>query len=523
MLNRRAGLGWLCAFVLSLLWAAPIGAQAPIAVRAGDTVVRGGSWIDVERGVAVRNTAMIVRDGVIMAIGADVAGADLSAAHVMNLSADEYILPGIFDLHAHYAVDLFGAGRIDEYHVNPVLYLANGVTSTFPAGEVDPAGMKHARELIDAGQQVGPRIYNSGPYFGSARPGWNNALETPERIRAEVDYWAANGVRDFKGKGIHPEQLQALIDEAHKHGLTVTGHLDSGFRDSVNPRDAILMGIDRIEHFMGGDTMPATRSAYASLQEMDVNSPDELAEMKLFIRQHVFYDATLSTYGNYNYGHKDPKVFAPWTDEEQFLTPYARTVVTEGLKTKKPNEQFNKIYLVKRKEIKRFYDVGGRDWITLGTDLPSWGEDLDGFADHRELRAFVAAGIPPKDALRFATINGARALNVANKLGSIDVGKYADLFVVRGNPLADIENAHKVQWVMKSGQVYDTAELLASVAGTMGPAGPEDADAWKGRMHVTEPVAQPPDSLPSIPLGVAPARGGRGRGAGGRGGTGVKP
>jgi hypothetical protein len=72
---------------------------------------------------------------------------------------------------------------------------------------------------------------------------------------------------------------------------------------------------------------------------------------------------------------------------------------------------------------------------------------------------------------------------------------------------------------MKSGQVYDSTELLASVVGKMGPAGPDDADAWKGRMHIIEPVAQPPDALPSIPLGVAPARGGRGgRGAGGRDG-----
>lgn len=517
--SLRRFLAAALAAVLGLLLitaSTPLHAQAPILPRPGDTVLRGGHWVDVERGVAARNTGIIVRDGVILAMGADLTGADLAQVKVLDLAPNEYILPGIFDLHAHYAVDLFNAGRIDEYHVNPVLYLANGVTSTFPAGEVNPAGMKHARERIDSGQQIGPRIYNSGPYFGSARPGWNNALETPERVRAEVDYWAANGVRDFKAKGIHPDQLHALIDEAHKHGLTVTGHLDSGFRNSVNPRDAILMGIDRVEHFMGGDTMPATRSAYASLEAMDVNSPAELAEMNLFIRQHVFYDPTLSTYGNYNFGHKDPKVFTPWTDEMQFLTPYAHSVVVAQLATKKPNELFNKIYLVKRAEIKRFYDVGGRDWITLGTDLPSWGEDLDGFADHRELRAFVAAGIPPKDALRFATINGARALNVANKLGSLEVGKYADLFVVRGNPLADIENAHKVHWVMKAGQVYDSAALLASQVGKMGPAGPEDADQWKGRLHITEPLAQPPDALPSIPLATPRGRGRRGGGRGGQ-------
>ena len=133
--------------------------------------------------------------------------------------------------------------------------------------------MKATREKIDAGQQIGPRIYNSGPYFGTARPTWDAAEETPDRIRQEVDEWAAKGVRGFKAKGIQPAQLEALIERAHQHGLTVTAHLDSGFRNSVNPRDAILMGIDRIEHFTGGDAITGDRPAYASLENLDVNSP----------------------------------------------------------------------------------------------------------------------------------------------------------------------------------------------------------------------------------------------------------
>jgi imidazolonepropionase-like amidohydrolase len=463
-----------------------LGAQAPLRLQPGDTVIRGGTWIDVERGTAVRNTGIVVRDGVIMAMDADLASADLSQAHVIDLASDEYILPGLFDLHAHYTVDLFGDGRVDEATVNPVLFLANGVTSTFPAGEIDPSLMIAARERIDRGEQIGPRIYDSGPYFGTARPGWENAVETPARIREEVDYWAAHGVRAFKAKGIRPEQLRALIDEAHKYGLTVTGHLDSGFRDSVNPRDAILMGIDRIEHFIGGDAFPADRSAYASLEFLDASRPEVTAEIGLFLRQHVFFDPTLTAYGYF--GRKDPTVYTYWIHEMQFLTPYARHVVESHL-PRKVNEQFERIYYVKRKVLKAFYDAGGRDWITLGTDHPSWGEFFSGFGSHRELHAFVLSGIPPADALRFATINGARALNVATKLGSLDVGKYADLFVVRGNPLEAITNTHRVQLVMKSGQLYDPKKLLASVVGKLGPKGPEDADRWKGKLNVKAPTA----------------------------------
>ena len=210
----------------------------------------------------IPNTGIIVRRGIFLEVGANLAGRDMGAAQVVRLAPTETILPGLFDLHAHYAVQLFNDDtRVDEYTANPLIFLGNGVTSTFPAGEVDPEGMMGARRRIERGEQIGPRIASSGPYFGSARPGWKSAAETPDQIKKEVDEWATKGVMGFKAKGIQPPQLAALIGEAHRYGLTVTGHLDSGFRNSVNPRDAIDMGIDRIEHFMGGDaiTLPRTK------------------------------------------------------------------------------------------------------------------------------------------------------------------------------------------------------------------------------------------------------------------------
>ena len=453
-------------------------AQTPGALRAGDIVLRGGWLFDATGDQAVRNTGIVVRNGALLEVGADLSARDLSAARVVDLADGEYVLPGFFDLHAHYAVDLFDAGRVDEYTVNPVVFLANGVTSTFPAGEVDPEGMMAARVRIDAGEQVGPRIYNSGPYFGTARPGWNAAAMTPERIRAEVDHWAARGVRGFKAKGIQPAQLSALIAEAHKHGLTVTAHLDSGVRTSVNPRDAIAMGIDRIEHFMGGDAITADKPAYSSLENLDVDRPEVAAIIALFLKQNVFYDATITAYGYF--GGKDPAVYSYWMNERDFLTSYARAAIEKQL-PRKVDQQFEKIYQVKHREVKKFYDAGGGRLITVGTDHPSWGEFLSGFGSHRELQALVASGIPPAAAIRMATINGARALNVAAKLGTIERGKLADLFVITGNPLADIRNTHKVRLVMKSGELFDSAALLASVKGKLGPASEADEAWWKGR------------------------------------------
>src|SRR5262245_39279307 len=151
--------------------------QVQVPVRTGDLVIQGGWLFDSVRDDVRRNSGIVVRNGAILEVDADLSSRELSAARVIRLSDDEYLMPGLIDLHAHYAVDLFGEGRVDEYTVNPLLFLANGITSTFPAGEVDPNGMMEARKRIDRGEQIGSRILNSGPYFGTARPGWvNNAV-----------------------------------------------------------------------------------------------------------------------------------------------------------------------------------------------------------------------------------------------------------------------------------------------------------------------------------------------------------
>ena len=132
---------------------------------------------------------------------------------------------------------------------------------------------------------------------------------TADSIRAEVDYWVSQGARGLKAKGIRPEHLAPLIEAAHSHGLTVTGHLDSGFRGTVNPRDAIEMGIDRVEHFLGGDMMPADRSAYASLQVFDeFDGPELQGIIDLYVERGVNFDATLSIYGYW--GPHDPEMTA---------------------------------------------------------------------------------------------------------------------------------------------------------------------------------------------------------------------
>ncbi|MGH7647489.1 MAG: amidohydrolase family protein, partial [Gemmatimonadaceae bacterium] len=440
--RRRAAALLLCATVLGALAAVTLGAQRAAAQQ--PVIIRGGWLFTAASDTIERNRGIFVRSGRILVTNGDLSEEDTAGARVITLDNDEYILPGIFDMHAHYNMTLGEGGiRQDEYTYNPYIFLANGVTSTFPAGEYDPVGMEATRKRIDSGEQIGPRIYNSGPYFGTARRGWDRNI-TADSIYKEVDYWAAQGVRGFKAKGIAPYQLKALVERAHMHGLTVTGHLESGFRNTINAKAAILMGIDRVEHILGGDELDSTKGAYQSWIHVDTSSREFKDIVHLFISHHVVFDPTI-TAPVYFTTTSDKPGFDYWVDERKFFTPYVQQWVKQ-----RPKQNLlplgDSLYYAMRRTTKAFYDAGGI--LTLGTDNPSRGEYIAGFSSHRELQTLVSIGIPPAAAIKIATINGARALGVGSLLGTVEPGKFADMFVIKGNPLKDITSTRHVQLVM---------------------------------------------------------------------------
>ncbi|MFK7819337.1 MAG: amidohydrolase family protein [Planctomycetaceae bacterium] len=427
--------------------------------------VSGGQRFRTEQGDFVRNDGILIEDGRFKSI---TSASDAPNATKLELADDQFILPGFIDLHAHYNVKLLRKRR-EEFRVMPTVYLANGVTVTFSAGEYDPDGMLQLRKRIESGEQAGPRLLNSGPYFGRVRRGWRNI--TDEQIRQDVDTWAERGVGGFKAKGIGPDHLKVLIEQAHKRGLTVTGHLDSGYRGSVNPRDAIEMGIDRIEHFLGGDAMPATRSAYASLAKITTDMPEFKKQVQLFIDRGTYFDCTITAYG---YFGKRGEEYDYWMDEREFFTPYIQEIV----KKRKPQimMQFDAIYRAKLKTIAAFHKAGGK--ISVGTDHFSNGLFLPGFGYHRELDALVRGGIPNADVLRIATLNGAKAMKIDDDHGSIEAGKVADLCIVSGDPLQNIRNTRNVNTVVRAGKVFDAKKLLQGVKGQLGPKDESESAAW---------------------------------------------
>jgi len=441
----------------------------------GQLVIRGGWLFDGVSDERRPNSGIVIKNGNIVEVDADLGQQVLATADVIDLADGDTVLPGMIDLHAHYNLDLVDKGRVEEVVYNGIVFLANGVTSTWSAGEYYPERVIEQRDRIDSGEATGPRLFASGPYFGAFRCeyniktaaddciGWPNDI-TESEIRQEVQAWADQGVTSIKIKQATPGEMKILIEEAHRHGMTTAAHLANyeGEYD-VDLRDAILMGLDRVEHQL---TLGSGGPQSADMEQM----------IDLMLAHQVYYDANLQMYGGINErrAHSEEML---WTDEARYFTPYAQALLEK--RGPPPPESDAAEFAQRVRELKEFYDAGGAHLLVVGTDEPVYTNLLPGFAYHRELLAMTYAGIPPADVLKAATLNGARALGVDDRLGSIEAGKLADLYVARGNPLNDIKAARDIRVVVKDGIAYDPPALLQSAEGRIGPTGPDDRADWE--------------------------------------------
>jgi imidazolonepropionase-like amidohydrolase len=444
----------------------------------GVLVIRGGWLFDSVSDTRRPNSGIIVRNGKIEEVDADLQQPIPTTADVMELHDSETILPGMFDLHAHYNLDLVDKGRVEEVVNNGIIFLANGVTSTWSAGEFYPERVIAQRDRIDAGEAIGPRLFASGPYFGAFRceysiktaaddcPAWPNDI-TEEEIRREVDKWVKQGVISIKIKQATPGEAKILIEQAHKNGMKTVAHLANyDVEYDVDLRDAILMGIDRVEHQL---TLGSGGPRSAEMQQM----------IDLMIAHQVYYDANLQMYGGIDLRRKHGSDMV-WTDEAKYFTPYTQSLLK---KRGPPSPESDDAEFFQRiLELKTLYESGGENLLVVGTDEPVYTSLLPGFAYHRELLAMTYAGLAPAAVLKAATINSARALGVGDKLGSVEKGKLADLVVVSGNPVENIKAARNVRFIIKGGVKYDPAALLQSAEGKIGPVGPEDHMDWELRV-----------------------------------------
>src|SRR5262245_28506647 len=330
----------------------------------------------------------------------------------------------------------------------PLLYLAYGVTTAMTAGSMFPIYEVNLKRAVDTGQTPGPRLLIAGPYLDgdvSLNP-MSLKVSTPEAARRALAYWSQEGATWIKFYQRETrEVLRAAIEAAHARGLRVTGHLCS-----VTFTEAAALGIDLLQHgfitntdYLTGKQPDVCPPGNQRLQaDVDVDSPQVQESIRTIVRHGAAVASTLASYEGFVPDHpleqRALELLAPDTRQE-----------VESIHAGLPHADFNVPPRLLQKMMaweRAFVAAGG----LLGAGVDPWGTGvLPGLGDLRNYELLVQAGFAPTQAIQIMTLNGARILGEEHRVGSIAVGKLADLMVVRGDPLRTPADVYNVVTVFK--------------------------------------------------------------------------
>jgi imidazolonepropionase-like amidohydrolase len=361
------------------------------------------------------------------------------------------LIPGMWDMHAHVS------------GIDGMLNIASGVTTVRDlANDVDELLARKKR--IEAGEEIGTRIVlagfldGPGPFQGPTKA----LVSTPDEVRTWIHKYHDLGYVQTKVySSIKPELVPVIVEESHKLGMRVSGHIPA----TMIAEQAIRDGFDEMQHmnFVFLNFMPdvkETRNPSRFVEpakrsaEIDVKSK-QVQDFIALLKQHkTVIDPTLVAFEGMitgRAGKPDPS-FASVVD--RMPANVRRGFFSGGLPVS--DEATDKTYKASfenwKRMTKELYDNGVT--IVAGTD------SLAGFAYHRELELYAEAGIPANKVLQIATIGAARVMKMDADFGSITPGKMADMALVDGDPTANVANVRRVRTTIKDGKIYDSATLF---------------------------------------------------------------
>ena len=438
--------------------------------------------IDGTGAAALEDRLILISGGQIRALGPTSSTKVPEETQILDLNGYT-VLPGLVGMHDHMFFPMGGNPPMysDMGTSFPRLYLALGVTTIRTTGSVAPFTDLEIKKLIDAGRIVGPKTHVTAPYLegaGAFTPVMHQ-LTGPDDARKMVNFWADQGATSFKAyMNITRDELRAAVEEAHKRGLKVTGHLCS-----IGYREAAEIGIDNLEHgllpdpeFVANkqpDKCPGA-AVNASLLQLDINSDAVKETIRTLVAKNVALTSTLPVF----------EAGAPLAPSQSGPTAIgAASAVLNPRMLNVMNTDARVRYLTARSRIaassttatlvrksmdfeRAFVAAGGL--LMAGLDPTGNGGVVAGFGDLREVELLVEAGFTPLEAIKIATFNGAKFLGEDSSIGSIAIGKQADLMIVKGNPTAKISDIESVEIVFKDGVGYDSEKLIQSVQGLVG-------------------------------------------------------
>lgn len=415
----------------------------------GLTAIAGARVFDSITGELSQPATVFLWDGMISAVYTGNTTIP-DEARVIN-GQGHTLLPALWDMHNHVSAPFLAN------------YLAFGITNVRDMGN-NHKDLQALMGSVRDGSIAGPDIYPMGfiDQRGEfAAPVGRLAADLDEAL-AHVDFFARRGYRGIKiYSAIEPDWIAPMAAAARQRGLPVAGHIPA----FVSARDAIEAGFNEITHvnqlllaFLGGgelDTRGPERFLVPGIQtaDLDIDS-EEVNDFLAFMRdREIAHDTTLAVIVELfrNRPGEVSPIFAAVNDH--LPVPMRRAVVMTNGYNQGQEESFSRSSNVMLKLMAKLHQAG----IPL---LPGTDNILPGMTLVRELIYYAEAGIPVPEVLQLGTIVPARHMGVEQRIGSIEVGKEAHMFLVAGNPLEDINALYRVAQVFKGSKMYYAPDLL---------------------------------------------------------------
>jgi imidazolonepropionase-like amidohydrolase/Tol biopolymer transport system component len=395
----------------------------------GTIVLKGARIITMNGDKVIENGTIVIKENKITAIGASDEVKTPFRANVIDVSG-KTIMPGIIDVHAHVGNFRYGLSPQQqwEYFAN----LAYGVTTVHDPSSNTEMIFSQA-EMIKSGSMVGPRMYSTGVILYGAEGDFKATINTLEDAKSALRRTKAFGAFSVKSYNQpRREQRQMVIQAARELEMQVVPEGGSFFFHNMS---MILDGHTGIEH-----NIPVA-PLYRDVIDVWKNS-------------NTGYTPTLIVnYGSVNgeyYWYQNTNVW----EKDRLLSFTPRSIVDSRSRHRMmlPDEEYQNGHILTSKSCKKLADAG------VKVNLGAHGQ-LQGLGAHWELWMLAQGGITNMEALRSATLNGAHYLSMDKEIGSLEVGKLADLIVLDKNPLENIRNTETVIYTMVNGRLYDSATM----------------------------------------------------------------